>query len=165
MLEKSYLDAFVPGRWYSAEKIALREGHVSRSIICVGDTTSHGGKVLEGSATATLEGKPISGVGHLVACPQCKGTFPILPDVLGRRIPHAIDGRNTAVEGMRTACGATLIASQSNSTLSDDCQGQASTGGAIAVAAAALPLSPTPTLCLECLIAAAKSGATMVMRG
>ncbi|MBJ9675498.1 PAAR domain-containing protein [Burkholderia gladioli] len=138
---------------------------MSRSIICVGDTTSHGGKVLEGSSTATLEGKPISGVGHLVACPQCKGTFPILPDVLGRRIPHAIDGRNTAVEGMRTACGATLIASQSNSSLSDDGEGQASTGVAVAAAAAALPLSPTPTLCLECLIAAAKSGATMVMRG
>lgn len=118
-----------------------------------------------GSSTATLEGKPISGVGHLVACPQCKGTFPILPDVLGRRIPHAIDGRNTAVEGMRTACGATLIASQSNSSLSDDGEGQSSTGGAVAAAAAALPLLPTPTLCLECLVAAAKSGATMVMRG
>ncbi|MFP3670474.1 PAAR domain-containing protein, partial [Priestia sp. SIMBA_032] len=81
---------------------------MGRSIICEGDTTSHGGRVLEGNPTATVEGKPISGVGHMVACPQCKGTFPILPDVLGRRYPHAIDGRNTAVEGMRTACGATL---------------------------------------------------------
>ncbi len=160
-----YWDAFSVCRWYSLEKTALREGHVSRSIICVGDTTSHGGKVLEGSSTATLEGKPISGVGHLVACPQCKGTFPILPDVLGRRIPHAIDGRNTAVEGMRTACGATLIASQSNSSLSDDGEGQASTGVAVAAAAAAAALPLSPTLCLECLIAAAKSGATMVMRG
>ncbi|EDT09879.1 PAAR domain-containing protein [Paraburkholderia graminis] len=137
---------------------------MGRSIICEGDTTSHGGRVLEGNPTATVEGKPISGVGHMVACPQCKGTFPILPDVLGRRYPHAIDGRNTAVEGMRTACGATLIASQSSSALSDDGQGQAHTGAALA-AATALPLSPSPTLCLERLKAAAESGATMVMRG
>lgn len=138
---------------------------MSRSIICQGDTTSHGGKVLEGNPTATLEGRPISGVGHMVACPQCKGTFPILPDLLGRRYPHVIDGRNTAVAGMRTACGATLIASQSNSTISDEGDGHASTGAAVAATATALPLSPTPTLCLDCLIAAAKSGATMVMRG
>lgn len=87
------------------------------------------------------------------------------PDLLGRRYPHIIDKRDTAVEGMRTACGATLIASQSNSTISDEGEGHASTRAAVAAAASALPLSPTPTLCLECLIAAAKSGATMVMRG
>ncbi|WP_177313496.1 PAAR domain-containing protein [Burkholderia ubonensis] len=147
------------------QKTALREGHLSRGIICQGDTTSHGGKVLEGNPTATLDGRPISGVGHMVACPQCKGTFPILPDLLDRRYPHVIDGRNTAVAGMRTACGATLIASQSNSTISDEGDGHASTGAAVATAATALPLSPTPTLCLECLIAAAKSGATTIMRG
>uniref|UniRef100_E1T7J5 PaaR motif-containing protein n=1 Tax=Burkholderia sp. (strain CCGE1003) TaxID=640512 RepID=E1T7J5_BURSG len=137
---------------------------MGRSIICVGDTTSHGGKVLEGTPTATLDGKPISGVGHMVACPQCKGTFPILPDLLGRRYPYRINERDTAVEGMRTACGATLIASQSNSTISDEGQGQAYTGAAAAAAGAQAP-SPSPTLCLECLIAAAKSGATTVMRG
>lgn len=153
-------------RMVKSHKTNLREGHLTtRSIICVGDTTSHGGKVLEGNSTATLDGKPISGVGHLVSCPQCKGNFPILPDLLGRRYPHIIDKRDTAVEGMRTACGATLIASQSNSTISDEGEGKASTGAAVAAAASALPLSPTPTLCLECLIAAAKSGATMVMRG
>jgi len=138
----------------------------TRGIICAGDSTSHGGKVLEGNPTATLDARPISGVGHLVSCPQCKGTFPILSDLLGRHYPHVIDGRDTAVEGMRTACGATLIASQSNSTISDDGEGHANTRAAVVAAAAtAMPLSPTPTLCLECLIAAAKSGATMVMRG
>lgn len=155
-----------PCRVVKLHKINLREGHLAtRSIICVGDTTSHGGKVLEGNSTATLDGKPISGVGHLVSCPQCKGNFPILPDLLGRRYQHIIDKRDTAVEGMRTACGATLIASQSNSTISDEGEGHASTGAAVEAAASALPLSPTPTLCLECLIAAAKSGATMVRRG
>lgn len=135
-----------------------------RALICKGDTTSHGGHVLEGTETATIDGKPIAGVGHKVQCPLCKGIFPILPDLLGRRYPHRIHGRDTAVEGMRTACGAVLIASQSNSTIEDT--GEADPGhGAAAVASAALPLAPSPTLCLECLKAAAESGATTVMRG
>lgn len=43
---------------------------MSRSIICQGDTTSHGGKVLEGNPTATLEGRPISGVGWMIYLPR-----------------------------------------------------------------------------------------------
>ncbi|WP_057054847.1 PAAR domain-containing protein [Burkholderia pseudomallei] len=140
-----------------------------RAIICAGDTTSHGGKVLEGNPTASIDGKPIAGVGHKVFCPLCKGDFAILPDLLGRRYPHVIDKRDTAVEGMRTACGAVLIASQSNSTIDDTGhaapQQGAGTPASAAVIAVAQPLSPSPTLCLECLKAAAESGATTVMRG
>jgi uncharacterized Zn-binding protein involved in type VI secretion len=135
-----------------------------RAIIRAGDTTSHGGRVLEGTETANIDGKAIAGVGHMVLCPQCKGTFPILPDVLGRRYPHRIHDRDTAVEGMRTACGAVLIASQSTATIEDTGEGDPS-HGASAAAAAVLQLSPSPTLCLECLKAAAESGATTVMRG
>lgn len=134
-----------------------------RAIICKGDTTSHGGRVLEGTENATIDGKPVAGVGHKVLCPLCKGAFPILPDLLARRYPHRIHERDTAVEGMRTACGAVLIASQSNSTIEDT--GEADPGHGAAAASAALPLSPSPTLCLECLKAAAESGATTVMRG
>ena len=140
----------------------------TRAIICAGDTTSHGGKVLEGNPTASLDGRPIAGVGHKVFCPLCKGDFPILPDLLGRRYPHVIDSRDTAVEGMRTACGAVLIASQSNSTITDTghADPQQAAGAAASVAAvAATALSPSPTLCLECLKAAAESGATTIMRG
>ncbi|KVN30957.1 hypothetical protein WJ63_06775 [Burkholderia pyrrocinia] len=133
-----------------------------RAMICVGDTTTHGGRVLEGTATATIDGKPIAGVGHKVLCPQCKGVFPILPDA-GRRYPHQVAGRDTAVEGMKTACGATLIASQSSASLDDVGAGEATTGGAAAAAAAAL--APSPTLCLECLKAAAENAATMIARG
>ncbi|WP_080404496.1 PAAR domain-containing protein [Burkholderia ubonensis] len=133
-----------------------------RAMICVGDTTTHGGRVLEGSSSATIDGKPIAGVGHKVLCPQCKGVFPILPDT-GRRYPHQIAGRETAIEGMKTACGATLIASQSSASLDDIGSGEASTGGAVAAPATAL--APSPTLCLECLKAAAENAATMIARG
>ncbi|WP_373429072.1 PAAR domain-containing protein [Achromobacter aegrifaciens] len=56
-----------------------------------------------------LLGREIALVGHKVLCPKCKGAFPILPDP-GRN--HSFMGSDTAVEGMRTACGAVLIASQ-----------------------------------------------------
>ena len=135
-----------------------------RALICLGDTTSHGGRVLEGTEASTINGKPVAGVGHKVLCPLCKGVFPILPDLLGRRYPHRIHGRDTAVEGMRTACGAVLIASQSTSTIDDTGEGNPDHGAA-AVSSTALPLTPSPTLCLECLKAAAESGATTVMRG
>ena len=136
----------------------------TRAIICEGDATSHGGKVIEGSSTETIHGRGIAGVGHMVSCPRCKGVFPILPDLLGRRYPHRIHDRDTAVAGMRTACGAVLLASQSSSSITDDGEGDSYTGAA-AAAPVSQPLSPSPTLCLECLKAAAESGATTVMRG
>ncbi|WP_429500673.1 PAAR domain-containing protein (plasmid) [Robbsia andropogonis] len=137
-----------------------------RAIICEGDTTSHGGTVIEGSPAGKIDGRCIAGVGHQVSCPRCKGVFAILPDLLGRRYPHRINGRDTAVEGMRTACGAVLIASQSSSTITDDGEADSYTGAAAVASAASTgqALSPSPTLCLECLKAAAESGATTVMR-
>lgn len=119
--------------------------------------------MLEGTENATIDGREIAGVGHKVTCPLCKGVFTISPDLLGRRFPHRIHDRDTAVEGMRTTCGATLIASQSNSTIEDI--GEADPGHGAGTAAAVLPFAPSPTLCLECLKAAAESGATTVMRG
>lgn len=64
---------------------------MGRAMMCVGDTTTHGGRVLEGSTTATIEGKPIAGVGHKVLCPQCKGVFPIRPRQCG--YPTSFDHR------------------------------------------------------------------------
>ncbi len=46
-------------------------------IIRLGDTTSHGGTVIEAFGQTDLNGKPMAGVGHQVVCPLCKGTFPI----------------------------------------------------------------------------------------
>ncbi|WP_334016674.1 PAAR domain-containing protein [Burkholderia gladioli] len=135
---------------------------MARAMICVGDTTTHGGRVLEGSTTATIDGKPVAGVGHKVLCPQCKGIFQILP-ATGRRYPHQIAGRDTAVQGMKTACGATLIASQSSTSLDDIGAGEATTGASVSAATNAL--APSPTLCLECLKSAAENAATMIARG
>lgn len=79
-----------------------------RAVICKGDRTSHGGRVLEGNPNVTTGGRQVAQLGHATICPQCKGKFPIIEGVA----THTYGGKPTAVEGMRTACGATLIASQ-----------------------------------------------------
>jgi uncharacterized Zn-binding protein involved in type VI secretion len=76
-------------------------------IIRVGDRTSHGGSVLEGFTALTLHGKPVAGVGHRVSCPRCSGS----PVIAEGRVPFSMMGVQVAVDGMKTSCGATLIAS------------------------------------------------------
>lgn len=114
-----------------------------RPVIRMGDSTSHGGTVLEGHANSSLLGKPIAGVGHKVHCPKCKGSFPI---VAGSKL-HSFMGKNTALEGMETGCGAVLIASQNLMTVDDGGVSLGNTVGLsekVAKAQAALGLtSPT----------------------
>lgn len=52
-----------------------------KDAIRLGDSTTHGGKVLEAFSRTDLNGKPIAGVGHKVSCPLCKGFF---------RLPRAV---------------------------------------------------------------------------
>ncbi|WP_141651448.1 PAAR domain-containing protein, partial [Pseudomonas weihenstephanensis] len=40
-----------------------------KDIIRLGDSTTHGGVVLEAFSRTDLNGKPIAGVGHNVSCP------------------------------------------------------------------------------------------------
>ncbi len=80
-----------------------------RAQIVVGDTTSHGGKVISGSPSSTWsrEKLPIARKGDKVTCPKCP--------------PHAFEiaegcadsmdfGAPVALEGHKTTCGAVLIA-------------------------------------------------------
>lgn len=84
---------------------------MGKPYILLGDSTSHGGKVLEGSPTTTINGKPVARVGDKVSCPiKGHGVCPIVsgdPTCL-------IDDKPLARHGDTTACGASLIASQSS---------------------------------------------------
>lgn len=82
-------------------------------IIRKGDPTSHGGTVLEGSMTDICMGQPIAHIGHKVQCPLCKGAFPIIEGVL----TTTFYGKGVALAGMKTACGATLVATQFTDTV------------------------------------------------
>ena len=78
-----------------------------KDIIRLGDLTTHGGVVLQAFSHTDLNGKPIAGVGHNVSCPLCKGIFPIAEG----SSTYTVDGIPVALDGMKTACGAALIAS------------------------------------------------------
>jgi uncharacterized Zn-binding protein involved in type VI secretion len=78
-----------------------------RTIIRMGDRTSHGGTVLEGSPLFSILGKPVAGVGHRVSCPRCSGN----PVIAEGSVLFTAFGIAVAVNGMKTSCGATLIGS------------------------------------------------------
>ncbi|MTV39333.1 PAAR domain-containing protein [Duganella radicis] len=84
-----------------------------KAIIRLGDRTSHGGTVIEGHQVLIIHGKPAAGVGHKVHCPKCSGTITIVEGAMN----FSMMGINVAVEGMKTSCGATLIASQITDTV------------------------------------------------
>lgn len=107
-----------------------------RAMICKGDPTSHGGKVLEGNELVTTNGRAVAQQGHMTLCPQCKGSYPIIEGVGN----HSYAGVNTAVDGMKTACGAKLIATQQQMLIDD---GGGSGGAATAAEATAAGVAAT----------------------
>ena len=83
---------------------------MARRIILVGDPTSHGGVVLTGSATASVAGKPIARLGDQVSCPK-HGVNAIVEG----EASYDMNGVPVALEGHRTECGSTLIATSTSS--------------------------------------------------
>lgn len=80
-----------------------------RAQICVGDTTSHGGVVIEGSPSFFWNGISIARKGDKVTCPKCK---PYIFQI-AEGFEHCTDTDAKlpmAMEGHRTTCGAVLIA-------------------------------------------------------
>ncbi len=89
-----------------------------RAVICKGDRTTHGGEVIEGDDTRTTNGRAVTRRGHMTFCPLCKGKFPIDDGVASFMFGDAV-----VVDGMKAACGATIIASQ-HAMLIDDGAGE-----------------------------------------
>ncbi|MCP9269518.1 PAAR domain-containing protein [Xenorhabdus sp. XENO-1] len=83
---------------------------VGKAVIRLNDTTDHGGKVITAIDSYVYQGVPIAGKGDLVSCPKCKGVFPIVEGSNDLQYK----GKPIALEGMNTACGAQLIASQTD---------------------------------------------------
>ncbi|MCT7304628.1 PAAR domain-containing protein [Ralstonia wenshanensis] len=79
---------------------------MSAEIIRVGDSTDHGGIVLNGIPSTDLDGRPMAGVGNMVSCPKCSGSFAIVEGAAH----YTVNGVQIALSGMKTACGAVLLA-------------------------------------------------------
>ncbi|MDV5100165.1 PAAR domain-containing protein [Pseudomonas sp. LSJ-87] len=82
-------------------------------IVRLGDTTDHGGIVMESIPHTNLNGTPMAGKGNMVFCPLCKGEFPIIEG----SDTYRVNGVPVALDGMKTACGASLIASASRGSV------------------------------------------------
>jgi uncharacterized Zn-binding protein involved in type VI secretion len=87
---------------------------MTRPFILLGDKTSHGGVVITASQTSDCGGKGIARIGDKVTCPQ-RGHGSVTTIVTGDSTA-IIDGQPAARHGDLTACGATLIATQSLTT-------------------------------------------------
>jgi uncharacterized Zn-binding protein involved in type VI secretion len=138
---------------------------VSQPFIVLGDRTSHGGTVISADYTTDIHGKYIARVGDLVVCPRkgCRGTFAITTGASDMIVTGAAPARH----GDKTACGATLIASQAVTTWSAESSGGSASAGEASEALAAASSVAVHTdsgVCLDCLLKAAASGSSVVIR-
>lgn len=108
---------------------------MGRPFIVLGDSTSHGGTVVEASQVTFTHNKPIARVGDKVTCPiPGHGTTVIVegdPTMI-------LDGKPVARHGDKCACGAVLISSQVVSSIG----GGGSGGSSAPQHSASSPASP-----------------------
>ena len=83
-----------------------------KPLITIGDRTSHGGTVLEGSPFSDTGGKAIARIGDKVSCPKHRNVTIVSGDPT-----MIVDGKPAAREGDKTSCGATLIPRQAFTTI------------------------------------------------
>ncbi len=87
---------------------------MGKPVSVVGDLTSHGGTVITGAPTATTNGKPIARVGDMATCP-----IPFhggVTTIVSGDPATTVMGKPVARHGDVTACGATIIATQAQTT-------------------------------------------------
>lgn len=87
---------------------------MAKGLVLLGDSTSHGGKVISASSNITVDGKKAALIGDLVSCPiYGHGNNPIVEGA-----PHrTLNGRAVVVDGCKCLCGCTVISSAMNSTV------------------------------------------------
>jgi len=79
-----------------------------KAVIVQGCKTDHGGVVMQGHPTISVNGIGMAAKGYMVSGPKCKGVFPISEGADNFILP---DGNPVALATMKTACGATLLPS------------------------------------------------------
>ncbi|MDY0929055.1 PAAR domain-containing protein [Enterobacter sp. CFBP8995] len=80
-----------------------------KGIIRLGDATTHGGRVLQGSSGVKFMGKEVACLMDKVSCPQ-HGETKIIEGDAGSKI----NGKPIALHGHKCGCGCTLITSLAN---------------------------------------------------
>ncbi|AIR62100.1 PAAR motif family protein [Cedecea neteri] len=80
---------------------------MSRYVVILGDSTSHGGKVTSASSSFEISGKYAALLNDTVSCPE-HGTNKIIECDISA---YEENGRGIVLHGYRTQCGAIVIAS------------------------------------------------------
>jgi uncharacterized Zn-binding protein involved in type VI secretion len=86
---------------------------MGKAFIVLGDKTSHGGTVVSASGQTATGGVGVARIGDQVTCP-IKGHGN--NQIVSGDVMLIVDGAPVARDGDKTACGATLIASQGITT-------------------------------------------------
>jgi uncharacterized Zn-binding protein involved in type VI secretion len=86
---------------------------MGRSFILFGDKTDHGGTVITASGIAQSGGRKIACVGDKVRCPKHDD----ITTIVTGDASMLIDGKPVARHGDKTSCGASLIATQTASSV------------------------------------------------
>ncbi|RMV32152.1 hypothetical protein ALP12_05523, partial [Pseudomonas savastanoi pv. phaseolicola] len=84
-----------------------KEHCMKRLAIVQGDTTDHGGSVINGDQTKRINGFPVAHRGCDVICPLHGAS-----KIIGEENNFHIEGNIIALEGDLTSCGARLISRQ-----------------------------------------------------
>ncbi len=82
-------------------------------VVRLGDSTSHGGKVISASTTHLIDGIGIARVGDRVICPMPGHGVNVIVEGAPT---YLIGGRMVALQGHHSACGCTLISSLMTAT-------------------------------------------------
>lgn len=82
-----------------------------RKIIRLGDSTSHGGKVVSATSHVTVGGLPVARLGDQCTCPKRGHNNCVIVE---GDTAWTIDGIPVALEGHKISCGAVLISSAPN---------------------------------------------------
>jgi len=75
-----------------------------REMARLGDRTDHGGEIVEASPDMKHMGIAVALDGHLVSCPKCGRSYPII--ATGKFLHRGV---RVAYISDKTTCGATLI--------------------------------------------------------
>ena len=84
------------------------KGTALGGVIRVGNSTSHGGKVVTGRDGSTVMGRAVACVGDKYTCPKSGHNNCVT--IEGDETVQ-VDGRAVAFDGHKTSCGAALISS------------------------------------------------------
>lgn len=77
---------------------------MNQRFILVGDTTTHGGTIVQGIYTHTVDRDPMVVTGHKFQCPECGRDATLIGS------SHVtVDGQRRVLHGDKATCGATVI--------------------------------------------------------